>query len=61
MLSTRDRDHLLSYLKDAPEPNEALKIVFEKVSRLCRVDENGRTVYKLDEKFIKNENENEKK
>lgn len=47
-LSSADRDLLLSILKNAPEPNAALKEAYEKVSKLCNINESGQAIYNVD-------------
>lgn len=47
-LSPEDRDLLLGLLRKAPEPNAALKKAYEKVTRLCYLNENDQVVYDVD-------------
>lgn len=54
-LSDKDRDLLLNFLKNAPEPNAALRQAFEKVSRIYALDENGNATYNVDSNLIKEE------
>ena len=52
-LSSRDYDLLLSVLQNAPEPNATLKAAYEKISKLCTIDQDGRAIYSLDTTYIK--------
>lgn len=52
-LSSNNRDLLLNALKNAPEPNGALKAAYAKVSKLCHLDENGQAVYSVEPKDLK--------
>jgi len=47
-LSVADRDLLLSILNKAPEPNPALRAAFERVAKLCHLDQGGEAVYEVD-------------
>ncbi len=52
-LSNRDFELLLHVLENPPEPNETLKAAYEKISKLCTIDQDGRAIYSLDETYVK--------
>jgi len=53
VLSEVDRDLLLNFLNNPPDPNPVLKAAYEKVAKLCHVNENGETIYKVDDLLLK--------
>ena len=56
-LSDRDRDLLLNFLKNAPEPNSILRATFEKISKIYSLNEDGDAIYNIDRKLLKNHSE----
>jgi uncharacterized protein (DUF1778 family) len=52
-LSAKDRDLLLSFLQNSPEPNEALKKAFASVKKLYQFDDNGLIFYNVPSNMIK--------
>lgn len=53
VLSEVDRDLLLSFLNNPPEPNPVLKAAHEKVAKLCHVNESGETIYQVEDLLLK--------
>lgn len=57
-LSHRDRDLLLSFLENPPEPNDTLKEAYKKIHVMYQLDDNGQGFYDVDPSMIKNPGEN---
>ena len=48
ILSAADRDLLMSVLNNPPDPNPTLKAAYDRVSKLCSLNENGEVVYNVE-------------
>jgi len=44
-ISDEDRDFLVGVLKNPPAPTRSLMEAYERVSKVCHLDENGELVY----------------
>ncbi len=54
-LSAKDRDLLLHFLENSPEPNEKLKAAYQKVLAMYQIDENNQAVYNIPSYLLKNQ------
>ena len=52
VLSDRDRDLLVKFLHDSPDPIPALSDAYKKISKLSRIDENRNAVYHVGSSLI---------
>ncbi len=52
-LSAKDRDLLLNFLQNSPEPNEVLKTAYDKVTAMYQLDDHGQTFYNVDPSMVK--------
>ena len=56
VLSEADRDLLISFLNNAPDPNPVLKAAYDRVAKLCHLNQNGETVYQVEGLLVKSSN-----